>query len=132
MRINQVLLNLCSNAIKFTPHGTVSVLIESRKFIRRSARVFAYILQLKTQVLASLRIILTNLFESFTQADSSTTRKFGGTGLGLTISKRLCQLMGGDITVHSTQGVGSEFVASVEVKLNNQALIDDTPNLTLY
>lgn len=128
VRINQVLLNLCSNAIKFTPHGTVSVLIESRKLLDDPQSVCLYF-TVKDSGIGIAEDNLTNLFESFTQADSSTTRKFGGTGLGLTISKRLCQLMGGDITVHSTQGVGSEFVASVEVKLNNQALIDDTPNL---
>ncbi|MEL0641174.1 response regulator [Pseudoalteromonas aliena] len=128
VRINQVLLNLCSNAIKFTTHGTVSVLIESRKLLDDPQSVCLYF-TVKDSGIGIAEDNLTNLFESFTQADSSTTRKFGGTGLGLTISKRLCQLMGGDITVHSTQGVGSEFVASVEVKLNNQALIDDTPNL---
>ncbi|KAA1163326.1 response regulator [Pseudoalteromonas distincta] len=128
VRINQVLLNLCSNAIKFTPHGTVSVLIESRKLLDDPQSVCLYF-TVKDSGIGIAEDNLSNLFESFTQADSSTTRKFGGTGLGLTISKRLCQLMGGDITVHSTQGVGSEFVASVEVKLNNQALIDDTPNL---
>lgn len=128
VRINQVLLNLCSNAIKFTPHGTVSVLIESRKLLDDPQSVCLYF-TVKDSGIGIAEDDLTNLFESFTQADSSTTRKFGGTGLGLTISKCLCQLMGGDITVHSTQGVGSEFVASVEVKLNNQALIDDTPNL---
>ncbi|MFP3364256.1 response regulator [Pseudoalteromonas sp. SIMBA_148] len=128
VRINQVLLNLCSNAIKFTPHGTVSVLIESRKLLDDPQSVCLYF-TVKDSGIGIAEDNLSNLFESFTQADSSTTRKFGGTGLGLTISKSLCQLMGGDITVHSTQGVGSEFVASVEVKLNNQALIDDTPNL---
>ncbi|WP_231619942.1 response regulator [Pseudoalteromonas sp. SWYJZ98] len=128
VRINQVLLNLCSNAIKFTPHGTVSVLIESRKLLDDPQSVCLYF-TVKDSGIGIAEDNLSNLFESFTQADSSTTRKFGGTGLGLTISKRLCQLMGGDITVHSTQGVGSEFVASVEVKLNNQALIDDTANL---
>ncbi|MEL0654947.1 response regulator [Pseudoalteromonas issachenkonii] len=128
VRINQVLLNLCSNAIKFTTHGTVSVLIESRKLLDDPQSVCLYF-TVKDSGIGIAEDNLSNLFESFTQADSSTTRKFGGTGLGLTISKRLCQLMGGDITVHSTQGVGSEFIASVEVKLNNQALIDDTPNL---
>ncbi|MDN3389470.1 ATP-binding protein [Pseudoalteromonas sp. APC 3691] len=128
VRINQVLLNLCSNAIKFTPHGTVSVLIESRKLLDDPQSVCLYF-TVKDSGIGIAEDNLSNLFESFTQADSSTTRKFGGTGLGLTISKRLCQLMGGDITVHSTQGVGSEFVASVKVKLNNQALIDDTANL---
>ncbi|MEI8617773.1 ATP-binding protein [Pseudoalteromonas sp. B193] len=72
---------------------------------------------------------LADLFESFTQADSSTTRKFDGTGLGLTISKRLCQSMG-RYNGKKHSGVGSEFIASIKVKLNNQALIDDTPNLT--
>ncbi|WP_241764435.1 MULTISPECIES: ATP-binding protein [unclassified Pseudoalteromonas] len=128
VRINQVLLNLCSNAIKFTTQGFVSVSIESKRSLADPKSVCLYFI-VKDSGIGIAEQSLADLFESFTQADSSTTRKFGGTGLGLTISKRLCQLMGGDITVHSTQGVGSEFVASVEVKLNNQALIDDTANL---
>ena len=129
VRINQVLLNLCSNAIKFTTQGFVSVLIESKRSLADPKSVCLYFI-VKDSGIGIAEQSLADLFESFTQADSSTTRKFGGTGLGLTISKRLCQSMGGDITVKSTQGVGSEFIASIKVKLNNQALIDDTPNLT--
>jgi len=129
VRINQVLLNLCSNAIKFTTHGFVSVSIESKRSLADPKSVCLYFIVKDTGIgIAEQNLV--DLFESFTQADSSTTRKFGGTGLGLTISKRLCQSMGGDITVKSTQGVGSEFIASIKVKLNNKVLIEDTPGLT--
>ncbi|MEI8664539.1 response regulator [Pseudoalteromonas sp. B28] len=115
--------------MKFTSQGFVSVLIESKRSLADPKSVCLYFI-VKDSGIGIAEQSLADLFESFTQADSSTTRKFGGTGLGLTISKRLCQSMGGDITVKSTQGVGSEFIASIKVKLNNQALIDDTPNLT--
>ena len=66
---------------------------------------------------------LSHLFDAFTQEDSSTTRKFGGTGLGLTISRRLCQLMGGDIEVSSTPQKGSQFVATMKIRMNSQVVI---------
>ncbi|MEI8622703.1 ATP-binding protein [Pseudoalteromonas sp. B129b] len=93
VRINQVLLNLCSNAIKFTSQGFVSVLIESKRSLADPKSVCLYFI-VKDSGIGIAEQSLADLFESFTQADSSTTRKFGGTGLGLTISKRLCQSMG--------------------------------------
>jgi len=130
VRINQVLINLCSNAIKFTAQGGVRLLIESvvdpldRKTITLHFTVQDSGIGIDEQNLPKL-------FQSFTQADSSTTRKYGGTGLGLAISKRLCQSMAGDISVSSSKGVGSEFIATMKVKVNEQALIDDSQQLAL-
>lgn len=125
VRINQVLLNLCSNAIKFTEKGKVSVnIIEAdTSQASNSTRQLHFVVKDTGIGIAPQNIKL--LFDAFTQEDSSTTRKFGGTGLGLTISKRLCQLMGGDIFVESTRGVGSCFTASLELQLNNKVLVAD-------
>ncbi len=124
VRINQVLLNLCSNAIKFTSNGQVSISIEadtpSNLYDPITMRFIV-----KDSGIGIAQNKLAHLFEAFTQEDSSTTRNYGGTGLGLTISKRLCKLMGGDITVTSTQNVGSEFTATVRIKLNDQIIIPD-------
>lgn len=132
VRINQVLLNLCANAVKFTSQGEISVTIaaapveaidvQQGKFINMQFIV-------KDTGIGIDPNNLSHLFNAFTQEDSSTTRKFGGTGLGLTISKRLCELMGGDITVQSTPDVGSSFTASMQISLNDQVVIADEHDL---
>ena len=106
LRLGQVLINLVNNAIKFTEHGHVTVRV--RRTDRTADRV-----RLSVEV-CDTGIGMTpeqagKLFQAFTQADGSTTRKYGGTGLGLTISKRLVELMGGEIHVSSEPGKGSVF-----------------------
>jgi CheY-like chemotaxis protein len=105
MRLRQALLNLLSNANKFTDHGTIT--IDARQG-QEDGRDWV------TIAVADSGIGMTaeqmgRLFQEFSQADASTTRKYGGTGLGLAISKRFCQMMGGDITVASKPGEGSTF-----------------------
>jgi signal transduction histidine kinase len=110
LRARQVLLNLVSNAIKFTSKGKVGLAI------RREITYFSHVMKFEV---TDTGIGMTaeqqaRLFQPFTQADASTTRRFGGTGLGLTISKRLAILLGGDITVTSENGVGSTFTFSFD------------------
>jgi two-component system sensor histidine kinase/response regulator len=105
-RIRQVLLNLVSNALKFTEHGEVVLRVEGQG--RQGNR------EVLTFTVADTGIGIpgekqASIFEAFTQADASTTRRFGGTGLGLTITARLVALMGGTIWVESTPGHGSKF-----------------------
>jgi signal transduction histidine kinase/ActR/RegA family two-component response regulator len=111
LRLRQVLVNLLGNAVKFTPAGG-SVMLSVRCAAGPAGEQLAF-------AVADTGIGLTpeqsgRLFQPFTQADESTTRKFGGTGLGLTISRRLARLLGGDLTVVSTPGVGSTFTATVD------------------
>ncbi|MES9844297.1 MAG: transporter substrate-binding domain-containing protein [Candidatus Sedimenticola sp. PURPLELP] len=106
LRLGQVIQNLCTNAVKFTDKGEVVLSVEPLMLEDDWA-------QLKFSVRDS-GIGLTEeqrgkLFQSFTQADDSTTRKYGGTGLGLTISKRLVEMMKGEIWVESEAGAGSDF-----------------------
>ncbi|WP_286265738.1 CHASE domain-containing protein [Thalassotalea atypica] len=105
-RFEQILINLCGNAIKFTHQGGVSL---SASLVE-SSELDAHIqVQVKDTGIGILESKIDGLFEPFTQADSSTSRDFGGTGLGLTISKKLSHLMNGDITVSSTIDKGSIF-----------------------
>lgn len=105
-RLRQVLLNLLGNAIKFTETGGVSlhVTMEQDEFAPSSLRF-----TVSDTGIGIESDKLGRVFERFTQADSSTTRRFGGSGLGLTISKRLVELMGGRIWVESSVGQGSAF-----------------------
>ncbi len=105
-RLRQIFLNLLNNAIKFTNHGEVVVRVTAP-----TSQNNRYILQFDVQD-TGIGIPpdrLDRLFQAFTQGDVSTTRRYGGTGLGLVISQRLCELMGGAISVNSTLGKGSTF-----------------------
>ena len=109
-RIRQVLINLIGNAIKFTPTGEVSVNVHVVD--NRNGQHHLLVEVTDTGIGLSYKQ-QQGLFERFTQADSSTTRQYGGTGLGLTISKQLVELMGGEIAVESTLNEGSTFTIAV-------------------
>ncbi|MCF6254339.1 MAG: ATP-binding protein, partial [Thiomicrorhabdus sp.] len=108
-RIQQVLLNLLSNAIKFSPQGRVDIVVTSQVVELQSPCEVKVLVEIKDTGIGIAEEALEQLFDSFTQADDSTTRKFGGTGLGLTISKQLVELMGGTIGVISEENSGSLF-----------------------
>ncbi|ABK45761.1 PAS/PAC sensor hybrid histidine kinase [Magnetococcus marinus MC-1] len=118
-RLRQILVNLLSNAIKFTNSGTVSLQM-SRGV---ADRTFFKVSDTGVGIAAHS---MEKIFHPFTQADTSTTRKFGGTGLGLTICKHLCEAMGGDIQVESQVGVGSTF--SVNLPLPRAESSMDEPS----
>ncbi|HZN66860.1 MAG TPA: ATP-binding protein, partial [Tepidisphaeraceae bacterium] len=105
LRVKQVLVNLLSNAIKFTEKGQIRITLA------REITYFSHTIRVEVSDtgIGMTPQQLDRLFQPFTQADNSTTRRFGGTGLGLTISRRLANLLGGDIIVRSEFGVGSTF-----------------------
>lgn len=104
-RLRQVLLNLVGNAIKFTSEGCVRIRCE----VTAGAAGAELAMDVQDTGIGIPAEVQATLFEAFTQADSSTTREYGGTGLGLTITQQLVQLMGGRIRLESTPGVGSMF-----------------------
>ena len=105
-RLRQVLVNLLSNAIKFTEAGEVVVTVNSQALGNNRWRLDFAVRDTGIGIPAHRA---SQLFQPFTQVDASTTRRYGGTGLGLVICKRICELMGGDIYVESEVGVGSTF-----------------------
>ena len=105
-RLRQVVVNLVGNAIKFTDHGEVALKVKSGT---QEGEQFLLDFTVADTGIGISKEKLVSIFEPFTQADASTTRKFGGTGLGLTISSRLVEMMGGKIWVESEVGRGSEF-----------------------
>lgn len=111
-RIRQVLTNLCDNAIKFTQHGGVTVTACGTDLGVDGYEVQLSVTDTGMGIPEGKRQLI---FSAFSQADSSTTRQFGGTGLGLTISARLVVLMGGRIWVESTEGQGSTFHFTVRL-----------------
>lgn len=105
-RLQQVLVNLVGNAIKFTEHGEVDVLVQR---MGAEGGVASLCFRVRDTGIGMTTEQQARLFAPFTQADGSIASRFGGTGLGLAISKRLVSLMGGTISVDSTVGIGSEF-----------------------
>ena len=108
LRLKQVLINLISNAIKFTEVGLVDIHIALADKTETMAKLAIDVSDTGIGMTAEQ---ITRLFQAFTQAESSTTRTYGGTGLGLTISRRLLELMGGEIWVSSVPGEGTTFHA---------------------
>ena len=105
-RLRQIILNLIGNAVKFTDKGEVAIRVHASLLEDRSSLLHFEVSDTGMGIPADK---LESIFESFSQADSSTTREFGGTGLGLTISRRLAQIMGGKIWAESSPGKGSCF-----------------------
>ncbi|HEX8470990.1 MAG TPA: response regulator [Brevundimonas sp.] len=114
LRVCQVIHNLLSNAVKFTERGVIHYTISSR---RLSDQRVAFDFAIKDSGAGISPEDLARLFQPFTQVDASSTRRFGGTGLGLTIARRMANIMGGDITVNSAVGEGSTFTFSVEAEV---------------
>ncbi len=104
-KLRQGLFNLLSNACKFTEKGLITLAVAIDQLDGRDWVSF----RVTDTGIGMTKDQVAKVFEAFTQADNSTTRKYGGTGLGLTITKKFCQLMGGDISVSSEPGVGSTF-----------------------
>jgi two-component system, sensor histidine kinase and response regulator len=129
-RLRQVLVNLLGNAVKFTTAGTVTLAV-GREDTLPDGRV-ALTFAVRDTGIGIAPDRLEAIFQPFTQADTSMTRRFGGTGLGLTISSRLITLMGGWISVHSTERVGTEFVvrlAAPEAEADLVRSADGPPRL---
>ncbi len=105
-RIRQILVNLLSNAVKFTADGEIFVHVKSEQLEDEKVRIH---FSVKDSGIGIPQEKIDRLFQPFSQVDSSTTRKYGGTGLGLVICRRLCNLMGGEIGVTSDEGEGSTF-----------------------
>ncbi len=115
-RLRQILANLVSNAIKFTREGEVAIRVTLET---ESMDIVTLRFSIRDTGIGIANDKISVLFEKFTQADNSTTRKYGGTGLGLAICKQLTELMGGEISLVSDEGKGSEF--SFTVRLGKQA-----------
>ncbi|MEL7495990.1 MAG: response regulator [Planctomycetota bacterium] len=131
VRLRQVIVNLVSNAIKFTESGYVCVDVECDPITRNDEMVRDETLQCMTIRVKDTGVGIPfdkqkRIFAEFEQADSSTTRKYGGTGLGLTISSRLVALMGGELLVESQPGVGTEFFFSIDVATNRNEVSEST------
>ncbi|MGZ8313597.1 MAG: response regulator [Telluria sp.] len=125
MRLQQVLVNLAGNAIKFTENGEVAVLVE---LAARDGDVATLMVRVRDTGIGMDEAQKARIFSPFTQGDSSTTRRFGGTGLGLSISRHLVGLMGGEISFDSEPGHGSEFRVTVPLRVLGQ--YDDSRSTT--
>ena len=117
LRFKQIILNLLGNAIKFTEQGSIRIDLSLESRLEDSAVIQISVADTGIGMAPEQ---LEKIFGAFTQADSSTTRRYGGTGLGLTISRKLIELMGGSIRVESTSGVGSIFRVSLPFKVAPQ------------
>ncbi len=134
-KVRQILLNLLSNAAKFTEKGVITIGVERVKnkkskptkqnrnndFSGSNYSSQILIFRVSDTGIGMTDEQLEQIFKPFTQADASTTRKYGGTGLGLTISQRLCQILGGEISVESQDGKGSTFTVRLPERVIMQA-----------
>lgn len=116
-RITQVLTNLMGNALKFTQQGEIEVKVQ---LLDHNDQVIKLKFSVKDSGIGISKEQQEHLFNAFSQVDASNTRKYGGTGLGLTISKQLVTLMGGEMSVESHEGIGSEFHFNIELRYTHE------------
>ncbi len=126
-RLQQVLTNLLSNAIKFTEQGGIHL---TARCLEEKDNEVSVLLEVIDTGIGLSEEETGRIFDNFTQADASTTRKYGGTGLGLTITKQLVELMGGTISVRSTPGRGSVFGITLRLQKQPHSDRPDAPPLT--
>ena len=119
LRLNQILVNLGNNAVKFTEKGEI---VLRTKIQKRSEDKVTLQFSMRDTGIGMTAEQQANLFQAFSQADTSTTRKYGGTGLGLTISKRLVNMMGGEIWVESEPGHGTTFSFTADFGLGKETV----------
>ncbi len=117
LRLGQILINLSNNAVKFTDAGEIVV---STELVKKDESQVTLKFSVRDTGIGMTAEQAARLFQPFMQADSSTTRKYGGTGLGLTISKRLAEMMGGEIWVESDSGQGSTFCFTANFGLGKE------------
>ena len=131
-RIRQIILNLASNAVKFTSYGRIDLWLEATY---QSDKNLQLLIEVRDTGIGLSKSAQQNLYSPFVQGDASTTRKYGGTGLGLTICKHLAELMGGSIDFRSEEGVGTTFIFKVKLALAKTPLghqeLSPTVNRTL-
>lgn len=121
-RVKQILLNIIGNAIKFTDKGSIRLIINGKQ----ENHAWVLRMEVKDTGIGIRKEDLNKLFISFNQVDTRRNRNIEGTGLGLTISRRLCEMMGGSITMTSEYGVGSSFVVTIK-----QGIIDETSEVAV-
>lgn len=117
VRIRQILTNIIGNAVKFTEDGEVVAKVFLRQDVPYKPEV---VFTVEDTGIGMSEEVRSGLFQPFYQGDGSTTRRFGGTGLGLTISYQFAELLGGDIEVESTEGEGSRFQVSIPVMISDE------------
>jgi CheY-like chemotaxis protein len=120
LRIRQILINLVSNAIKFTDNGYVKIIVEIDELLRAQtddARIAKLRFSVKDDGIGISEEKQRKIFESFEQEDTSISRKYGGIGLGLSISKKLVELMGGEIGLTSEKNIGTTFYFTLNVEI---------------
>lgn len=125
MRLRQVLINLLGNAMKFTQVGEIFLDISLKNLLNDEEMELSF--EVRDTGIGIPADKLSKLFEAFSQVDSSTTRKYGGTGLGLVICERLITLMGGNITVDSKPDVGTTFSFTIKCKLSKEHIQEPEP-----
>jgi signal transduction histidine kinase/integral membrane sensor domain MASE1 len=125
VRFEQVMANLCSNALKFTKQGGISIDVDMDMDIQDELHHHIIVRVKDTGIGISIEE-QKKLFNAFTQADDSTSRKFGGTGLGLALSKEISHLMKGDISLNSTKGEGSEFIFKFDLEVAKKCALSST------
>jgi PAS domain S-box-containing protein len=126
LRLSQILINYVNNAVKFTQQGAVRLAISVRE---TSTSEIQLLFSVTDTGIGLTEEQMGRLFKSFAQADTSTTRNYGGTGLGLAVSKSLAQAMGGAVGVESVHGVGSTFWFTAQLKIGSgQSMVSNTSN----